>query len=282
MEALGQFGGRDALQTATQLLYSDDSLLRVSTIRAIQFLPLNQRFQLLLPLADDEVTSVRMEVANSLAGVPLDQVSPEQANQLRALYTEYVDIQKQHADMPGIQLQLGIFYGTRNDLPSAEAAYREAIYLNPQLVPALLNLADLLRAQNRDDEAREILLGALEMAPEHGPSLHALGLLETRTDNSELALNYLGRAAAAETVGTRHRFVYAIALHDLGKPQEAINQLTALLRKAPQSQEVLLALANYSAELGQRSKAQSFALRLTEIAPSNREYQQLLRQLSAD
>ena len=47
MEALGQVGGRDALQTATQLLYDDDPMLRVSTVRALDFLPLHQRFQLL-------------------------------------------------------------------------------------------------------------------------------------------------------------------------------------------------------------------------------------------
>ncbi|MEH6580544.1 MAG: tetratricopeptide repeat protein [Halioglobus sp.] len=281
METLGNFGGRDALQTATQLLYSDDSLLRVSTVRAIQFLPLHQRFQLLQPLMDDEVTSVRMEVAISLAGVPLDQIEPPQAEALLALFKEYVSIQKQHADMPGVQLQLGIFYTGRGDLPAAEAAYREAIYLNPQLVPALLNLADLLRSQDRDNEAREILLSALAVAPEHGATLHALGLLETRTANTELALDYLSRAADQETIGTRHRFVYAIALHDLGKPQEAVNQLLALLRATPQNQEVLLALANYSAELGQRSNAQAFARKLTELAPNNKDYQQLLARLGA-
>jgi tetratricopeptide (TPR) repeat protein len=282
MEALGGFGGREALQTATQLLYSDDSLLRVSTVRAIQFLPLQQRFTLLQPLIDDEITSVRMEVATSLAAIPLDQVTPGQSEQLQGLFREYLRIQELHADMPGVQLQLGIFYSARGDLPSAEAAYREAIHLNPQLIAALLNLADLLRAQSRDDGARELLHRALKIAPEHGPSLHALGLLETRSSNTDLALDYLGRAAALETLGTRHRFVYAIALHDLGKPKEAVNQLTALLRTTPQNQEVLLALANYNAEMGQRSKAQVFARRLTEIAPTNRDYQQLLRQLSAE
>jgi Tfp pilus assembly protein PilF len=282
MESLGNFPGRDALQTATQLLYSDDSLLRVSTVRAIAFMPLHQRFQLLQPLIDDEITAVRMEVASSLAGVPLDQISPEQAAALRGLFKEYLDVHKLDADMPGVQLQLGIFHSATGDLPAAEAAYREAIYLNPQLIPALLNLADLLRSRNRDSEAREVLLTALEVAPEHGASLHALGLLETRTANSELALDYLGRAAAQETTGTRHRFVYAIALHDLDKPREAINQLQALLRVVPQSQEVLLALANYNAELGQRGKAQMFAKRLTELAPGNQDYQQLLKQLSSE
>ncbi|MBE9539955.1 MAG: tetratricopeptide repeat protein [Proteobacteria bacterium] len=281
MEALGQVGGRDALQSATMLLYSDDSIIRTSTVRGLEFLPLNQRYQLLQPLIDDEITSVRMEVAMSLAGVPLDQISADQAVQLQKLFREYINIQIQHADMPGVQLQLGIFYVTRGDLPSAEAAYREAIRLNPQLIPALLNLADLLRQQNREDEARELLLKALEVAPDHGAVLHALGLLETRSGQTEKALHYLGRAAVLESVGTRHRFIYAIALHDLGKPQEAIAQLLALLRTAPHNEEVLLALANYSAELGQRDKARAYAKTLTEISPGNRNYQQLYQQLSS-
>jgi len=280
MEALGQAGGRDALQSATMLLYSDDSIIRTSTVRALQFLSLNQRYQLLLPLVDDDITSVRMEVALSLAGVPLDQVPADKASALRELFNEYVAIQNLHADMPGVQLQLGVFYTTRGDLPFAEAAYREAIRLNPQLIPALLNLADILRQQNREDEARGALVNALEVAPDHGDALHSLGLLETRTGQAEQALQHLGRAAQLESQGTRHRYVYAIALHDLGKPEQAIVQLQALLRTAPHSEEVLLALANYNAELGRRGQALVFAKTLLEISPGNRNYKQLYQQLS--
>ncbi len=282
MESLGEVGGRDALQTATTLLYDDDPLLRVSTVRALQFLPLHQRMQLLQPLFDDDITSVRMEVAMSLAGVPLDQVTPQQANQLRTLFDEYIGIQREHADMPGVQLQLGVFYVTRGDLPAAEAAYREGLYLNPQLLPAYLNLADMLRAQTREEEARKLLLQALDIVPDNGATLHSLGLLETRTGNSVKALEYLQKAAAVETMGTRHRFIYAIALHDLGQPREAITQLQALLRSVPRNQEVLTALANYNAELGQRDKALGYVRTLLEIAPGNQAYQQLHQQLSQE
>jgi tetratricopeptide (TPR) repeat protein/ssDNA-binding Zn-finger/Zn-ribbon topoisomerase 1 len=282
MESLGEVGGRDALQTATTLLYDDDPLLRVSTVRSLQFLPLHQRMQLLQPLFDDDITAVRMEVAVSLAGVPLDQVTAQQADQLLALFGEYVRIQREHADMPGVQLQLGVFYVTRGDLPAAEAAYREALYLNPQLLPAYLNLADLLRAQSREDDARQLLLQALAIAPDNGATLHSLGLLETRTGNSAKALEYLQKAAEMETMGTRHRFIYAIALHDLGQPREAIVQLQALLRSVPRNQEVLTALANYNAELGQRDKALVYVRTLLEIAPGNQAYQQLLQQLSQE
>jgi tetratricopeptide (TPR) repeat protein len=281
MEALGQAGGRPALQTATTLIYDDDPLLRVSTVRALEFLPLHQRFQLLQPLIDDDITSVRMEVARSLAGVPLDQLETSEADRLRALFEEYLAIQRLHADMPATQLQLGVFHAARGDLPAAEAAYREALYLNPQLIPGYLNLADLMRGQQRDDEARKLLLQALEQVPENGQTLHVLGLLETRSGQPDKALDYLGRAAALETGGTRHRFVYAIALHDLGQPQAAIKQLQALLRAAPGNEQALLALANYSAELGRKREAAGYARQLMELAPGNANYRQLYQQLSA-
>ena len=279
MEALGQVGGRDALQSATTLIYDDDPLLRVSTVRALEFLPLHQRLQLLQPLLDDEVTAVRMEVAVSLAGVPLDQLDKQQADALRKVFEEYLAVQREHADMPGVQLQTGVFLVNRGDLPAAEAAYREALYLNPELIPARLNLADLLRSQGREDDARTQLLAALEVAPENGNTLHAIGLLETRNNNPEKALDYLGRAAAQETEGTRHRFVYAIALHDLGKPELALVELKKLQRQVPADQDVLLALANYSAELGQREQALGYASQLLQLAPGNRGYQQLYQQL---
>ena len=117
------------------------------------------------------------------------------------------------------------------------------------------------------------------MAPDNGNLLHALGLLETRSDEPAKALDYLGRAAALETLGTRHRFVYAIALHDLGQPKEALTELNKLHRQFPGDQQALLALANYSAELGQIEKARQYAAQLVSLAPDNPGYRQLQRQL---
>lgn len=279
MEALGQAGGRDALQTATAILYDDDPLLRVSTIRALDFLPLNQRFTLLQPLIDDEVTSVRMEVASSLAGVPLDQVTAEQRKALEPLFTEYENTLQQHADMPSVQMQLGVFYLRRQNVVAAENAYREALHINPHLIPAYLNLADLMRATSNESEARALLHKALEIAPENGDALHALGLLETRAKNTAKALEYLGRAAAVETTGTRHRYVFAIAQHDLQQPEAAINTLKALVRTSPNSEEALSALVAYLRELGRTQEAKGYAKRLTEISPGNPNYQQLYQQL---
>ncbi len=123
---------------------------------------------------------------------------------------------------------------------------------------------------------------ALGVATNNGPTLHALGLLETRAGNSEAALDYLGKAAALEQTGTRHRFVYAIALHDLGEPQQAVEQLQGLVKAYPENQDVLLALANYSAELGRQEQALMHAQTLLRLAPGNQGYQQLYLQLQGE
>jgi len=278
MEALGQVGGREATATMASLLYHENSIIRTSTVRSLRFLSLPQRLQLLTPLIDDDITSVRLEVAAALAGVPLDQVPAPQADKLRKLFAEYVAIHKRHADMPGALMQLGVFYAERGDTPAAEAAYREALALNPQMVAAYLNLADLLRALDRDDEARTLLLQALAVTAENGNVLHALGLLETRSGDRDKALDYLRRAAELETLGTRHRFVYAIALHDLGQPRMAVAQLARLLRQAPGDEQALSALANYSAELGEYQEAAHYAEQLVERYPGNPNYRNMLQQ----
>jgi predicted CXXCH cytochrome family protein len=279
MEVLGQMPSRESVDISREMLASSDPMLRASAVRSLQALPAQNRFAVLMPLANDPVTTVRMEVASSLADVPLDQLNAADAQALLSLFNEYKAIQTQHADMPSVQMQLAVFYGQRGDYPSAERAYREALAINPQLVPAYLNLADLLRGQQREQEARALLETARTIAPQNAATLHALGLLETRAGNNDEALELLGQAAALETSGTRHRFVYAVALHDLGRPEDAIAQLEALNRAAPDNQEVLLALANYNAELEQLDSARRYATRLVELAPDNPGYRQLQRQL---
>ncbi|WP_328799371.1 HEAT repeat domain-containing protein [Sediminihaliea albiluteola] len=283
IEALADLGSdQQSLATAQSLLQSADPLLRSSAVNALQWLPLQQRYSLLAPLIQDPITSVRLAVAESLASVPLEQISQDQREPLLELFHEYQSIARRHADMPGTQVQLAIFLSNRGDLPAAEKAYREALQLNSQLLPARLNLADLLRSQGREDEARQQLLKALESAAEHGPSLHALGLLEIRQGEREKALDYLGRAAAVEEQGTRHRFVYAIALHDMGQVQEALRELETLQRQAPQNSDILAALVNYNAELGDTKRARHYAKELLKLEPNNPAFQRLWQSLPAN
>ena len=281
LETLSPAPSQEVIDHALDALQDDDPMLRISAVRSLASVPGPQRLQTLLPLASDKATAVRMEVASSLAEVPLDQIPEQMAKTLQKIFTEYLSIHQRHVDMPGTRLQLGQFYTARGDEEKAEQQYLQAISVNSILLPAYLNLADIYRSQSREDEARDILLQALEVMPDNADTLHALGLLETRTNNTDEALDYLRRAAELEEAGTRHRFVYAIALHDLGEPRAAISALEALVQNVPYDQDALLALSNYHAELGERDKAAQYAQRLIRLSPGNEGYQRLYDSLDS-
>ncbi|MHA7816581.1 MAG: cytochrome c3 family protein [Pseudohaliea sp.] len=281
METLGNSGDGRLADTAATLLASDQPLLRLAAARSAQALPPGQRYTLLRPLVTDPVSAVRMEVAAALAAVPLDRLGDDDRMALEALFAEYLVIQAKHADMPSVQLQLGLFHSARGDLAAAEAAYREALRLNPQLVPAHLNLADLLRAGGREADARAQLQLARQIAPESGDVLFALGLSAIRGGDRERALDYLAAAAERERSGTRHRYVHAVALHDLGDPGAAVRALRGLNRAAPGNPEVLLALANYSAELGMVKEAAYYASELAAMEPGNARWRRLAQRFGA-
>ncbi len=279
MVAMGQFGNQEAYQTALQLLQSTDPLLRLSAVRALEFLPPRQRFRVLSLRVIDPSKAVRMETARLLADVPLAQLDSNSQKHLATLFGEYIETLTADADMPGIQLQLGIFYGARQQWHNAETAYRQALAINSQFVPALLNLADLYRSSGRDGDAREWLNQAIEIAPGQGSVWHALGLLETRAGNREAALTHLGKAAELEQAGVRHRYVYAIALHDSGKVNEAIEQLKAVHRAIPENLDILLALINYCQGAGRLEDARRYAASLKQQVPDNPQLNQLLESL---
>ena len=280
LERSAAAGSREAMELATRMLDSPDPLLRVSAVRALESLPARERHGHLAPLLDDPVTGVRLELAEGLADVPLAEIPESSRRALLALFEEYRSVHRQHADMPAMNLELGLFNLRRGDLPAAEMTYREAIAINPQLLPARLNLADLLRMGGRDAEARSELEAALAVNSESGDAMHALGLLEARAGDRDAALRWLGEAAQRETNSARHRFVYAVAQHDFGDTTAALATLRDLHRDLPADEQTLLALVNYSIAADDRTTAARYARKLTALVPENPRYRQMAAALN--
>ena len=244
-------------------------MLRWAAAGSLQMLPIQHRYALLAALIKDDAAAVRLEVAQMLAEVPVEQIGPGDAAQLNALFTEYLDVLGQHADIPEAQLEMGVFLVGRRLFDLAERAYRNAMTMNPQLLAAYLNLADLYRVTSQEDRGREVLLQAVEVAPREAATWEALGLLETRAGNRIRALEYLQKSASLETTGVRHRYVYAVALQDAGRTEDALSVLRNLLREAPRNPDVLLALATYAKAAGQDEEARRYGERLLELMPED-------------
>jgi tetratricopeptide (TPR) repeat protein len=265
LEYLGALNPPELSQTVALMLQSDDPLIRSSAVRATAALSPEQRFLLLRTLIDDPILTVRLDVAMQLADVPPETLRPQDFEALQTLFTEYLGVQAQHLDMPSVQLQLGVFWRSRGEVIRAESHWRTALAQNPQLDAAVINLVDLLRGNDRLDEARDLIEMQIAQSIAPGALWHTLGLLEIRAGHLTVALDALKQAAVLETAGFRHRYVYAIALHDTGAIDAAVALLEQVNRDLPRQPEILSALINYSNERGDYTRSGQYRAQLQSL-----------------
>ena len=247
------------------LLRDDDPMVRVSAVRAAATLPLAQRYLMLRPLMTDSILSVRLEVASILAGSEFEGLREKDIEELDALYNEYLEVQSEHLDMPSVQLQLANFWLARRDSKKAEIALKYALQQNPQLEPAIINLVDLLRQQDRNSEASELLQTSLATMPTVSSLWFAKGLHDIRGGDRESGLAALQRAAELEEEGSRHRYVFAVALFDTGEQGRAVKVLERLNKSHPGQPDILNALMAYSTQLGDRVAYNQYRAQLISV-----------------
>ena len=265
IEQLSNLGAPALPNMSAMLLRADDPVLRTSAVRALRGLPPAQRYLMLRPFINDSVLSVRMEVAQVLAGVPEAELRPKDIDSLKPLFDEYLDVQSDHLDMPSVHLQLANFWSDRGETEKAEAALREALVLNDQLEPAFVNLVDLLRRDARNAEASKLLSDAITRIPDSGSLWFSQGLHFIRLGDTQAGLASLKEAAALEEEGSRHRYVYAVALNDTGNKAEAMAMLESVNASHPGQPDILNGLLAFARDAGDRTRYERYRTQLMAV-----------------
>jgi len=265
IEQLGNLGSRQLPNAAAMLLRSDSPVLRASAVRALRGVEPVQRYLMLRPFIRDHSLSVRMEVAQLLAGIPASELRAQDIADLEPLFEEYLAVQSDHLDMPSVQLQLANFWIDRGDSTKATAALEEALRLNSQLEPAIVNLVDILRRDGKNEEASALLSRSIERIPESGSLWFSQGLHLIRLGHTTEGLVSLKRAAELENGGSRHRYVYAIALNDTGSESEAMSVLERLNASLPGQPDVLNALLSFARDSGDRQRYERYRAQLVAL-----------------
>ena len=265
IEQLGNLGSRQLPSAAAMLLRSNSPVLRASAVRALRSVEPVQRYLMLRAFIKDTNLSVRMEVAQLLAGIPASELRPQDIADLEPLFEEYLAVQSDHLDMPSVQLQVANFWIDRGDSTKAMAALEEALRLNPQLEPAIVNLVDILRREGKNDEASALLSSALARIPDSGSLWFSQGLHLIRLGQTDEALVSLKKAAELEDQGSRHRYVYAIALNDTGSGPEAMSVLERLNASLPGQPDVLNALLAFARDSGDRQRYERYRSQLVAL-----------------
>lgn len=257
-------------------------LLRLGmTIGAAGLSP-QRHWQIVSPLLKDEYLAVRNAAFSTLLAVANN---PEIREQLRAYLPGYLDSQTATLDFPETQVNLANAHIAFGDAAAAEIALQEALILQPSFIPAMLNLADLYRATQRDADGQELIERAMATMPDAADPAFSYAMWLTRQKQSATALDYFRRAAELEPDQVRYGYTLAVALNDSGQGGEAADKLTSMLERWPDNNDLLYALALMLRDQGHYEEALPRVEQLLEANPGNQSLQQLqeeLRRLVSD
>jgi Flp pilus assembly protein TadD len=276
------YPGPTAATALEAALQDPDPLVRLGGLQGLSNLDIEQRWALANHLLDDDLLAVRADAGVTLVPMLERDLLQRDQERLLAAVDEYIDAQRLNADRPGALTNLGNVYSAMERPDDAEAAYRQALELEPAWVPALVNLADLYRTEDREAEAAAVLEQARDIAPGNAAVRHAFGLLLVREGRTGEALEELEVAVTLHPENPRYHFVYGIALNSTGRSDDAVAVLEAALRAFPDNVDILLALATIQRDRGNRAAAIEYVDRLLVSQPGNTQLRALRQQLADD
>lgn len=159
---------------------------------------------------------------------------------------------------------VGLIYFQKNDLPSAEKAFRQVIKLNPAEGDAYMALADIQESTGREKEAIETYERFLAVGS--GPSilraevrLHLLkGVLFGREGKFDQARREFEEMVRIDPKERRGYFNLGLAHLKRKKPDAALEAFKKLLELDPTDRSIRYRLASLYEELGRPNEALDF------------------------
>jgi predicted CXXCH cytochrome family protein len=260
-------------------LRDPDPMVRIGALDMLQGVPVNQLWPLVAPLLSDSSRGVRIRAVGLLAALSTASQPPADREPFDRAAAEFVAAQRLNADRPEARSTLGNFYAQRGLTADAESEYRAALRLSPQFAAAAINLADLYRQLGRDREGEDVLHAAVAASPQDAGAHYALGLVLVRLKRNDEAIRELQRASELEPDRARYAYVYAVALHSAGRGTEAMTVLKGNLDRHPGDHDTLMALVDFSREMGDFGAALDYAGRLGRLLPGDRNLATLIESL---
>jgi tetratricopeptide (TPR) repeat protein len=253
----------------------------VAALEAAESLEPGLRLQLVRQLLSDPVRSVRIQAARTLAMIPEERWNPSDRVRLEEPLAEYRAAQMENADRPEARLNLAALAVAAGDLELARTEYETALRFGPWFVPAYVNLSDLYRQTQREDEAERVLRAGLARVGDSAELIYALGLALVRQGKISAAIVELARAAELAPETPRYAYVYGVALNSAGESDRARIVLDEAYRRHPGDQSLLVALTTMSRDVGDWESALRYARDLVELVPEDPGARQLLAEIQS-
>jgi tetratricopeptide (TPR) repeat protein len=210
---------QESLTSILGALVDPDPLVRDAAVRALSEADPAIRAKVLSPLTQDPIRTVRIDAGRALAGAPAARLPPPEARRAADALAEWRASQNLDADRPEARLNLCSLDAELGDLAAAEVECNAALRLAPGIPGPYVNLADVQRAEGREEAARATLYNGLKIAPDNPALWYALGLALVRQHRPGEALEALKKATTLDPANRRFAEVYRIAQAELAPGQ---------------------------------------------------------------
>ena len=266
-----------AFDNLSMALKSQSPLVRRAALESIRSLSKEIQQQYAMPLANDTVTSVR-HIANSfLYDMPTDNLSPEKQQIIKQARKEYITQLLYWQDRSLGQSSLGVAAIGLNKLDQAENYFKKAVELDTLNLIVKVNYADLKRLKGENEESIKLLKEVLSINKEFSIAYQALAFAYIRANDKNNALKTLKEATKFAPTDPQNHYYYAIMLNDMGNYSGALKALEYGLKKNVNDENLLVLSYSIYRDQNKLNKAGELAKKLIELFPSNKNYQQLIK-----
>ena len=280
LELLTQFGAPETPEIVRNSLTNQNPLIRLASVSLGEILEPRARLEILFPALLDPLRAIRLEAVNALADIPAQLWSSKRLRVRSHVLDESFSNYALQIDRPESIYNLGLLHHRLGNLKEAEKVYGKALAAAPHFIATYVNLVDLYRTQDRDEEGEQILRQGLEKNPENTALQHSLGLVLVRRQRRQEALAWFRRAAEASPEQSRYSYVYGIALQSMGMTERSFEVLEKAHHRHPENREILMVTVTTARQIGRLEMALGYAKKLLKLSPNKREIRNLIEQLT--
>jgi tetratricopeptide (TPR) repeat protein len=272
-------------------------MIRLVAVSTFESAMPDERLVYLPPLLDDEKYAIRCEAARLLSVVPPGWFPADKKSSYETALQEYVESQNASFDHPAAHLNLAVLW-EKLDIPEIDSAqvampiseiriltqksldaYRQALAIDPDFLPARINLAMLHNSRNEPREAEAQLRRVTEFAPENGEGFYSLALLLAEQNRLDEAEKAFAKATTLLPGNARLLYNHGLLLLQLGKLDESEKQLIRAYQTEQNSVGIMRALVSVSLAKREYEKAFGRVQLLRRMEPNNPNWAVLFNQV---
>lgn len=205
-------------------------------------------------------------------------LNKEMFDQARSHLEKAVQLDPANADAWN---NLGVVVGQLGDYAGAKADFQRALDRQPTHLLAIQNMVKLLQFQQRPDEARALLLKAIEADPRQAEFHRGLGMFYVEQKDLASAENEFQKAVALQPGNPEILNGLGVVFMQEGKSAEALDTFDRCRKLAPNFDRPYLNMAVLYLSSGHAAEAHAILAEYLARDPSNQEIRQALQEVDS-